>query len=124
LFQKFDVCRVEIHSINLETYNFLTQVYKLKLPIQDYLLQAQRILKLILKLLSDKVKVVGWFCMSAVGFRERVAGVIYEFDLNSYDKLNSSFLRLFYIHQYIALIQYYQHVQYSNVCISVKAFLI
>ncbi len=72
LFQKFDVCRVEIHSINLETYNFLTQVLTQTTNSGLFATSPENI-KSNIKTSNDKVKVVGWFCMSTVGFRERVA---------------------------------------------------
>lgn len=73
LFQKNDICRVEIHSINLETYNFLTQVLTQTTNSGLFATSPENIKTNIKNTTSDKVKVVGWFCMSAVGARERVA---------------------------------------------------
>lgn len=72
-FKKFDVCRVEIHSINLETYNFLTQVQTQTTNSGLFATSPENIKTNITNTTSDKVKVVGWFCMSAVGFREAIA---------------------------------------------------
>lgn len=73
LFQKNDVCRVEIHSINQETYNFLTQVQTQTTNSGLFATSPENVKCNIKNETSDKVKVVGWFCMSAVGFKERVA---------------------------------------------------
>ncbi len=73
LFNKYDVCRVEIHSINLETYNFLTQVQTQTTNSGLFATSPENVKCNITNTTSDKVKVVGWFCMSAVGFKERVA---------------------------------------------------
>ncbi|MES2763392.1 MAG: DUF4249 domain-containing protein [Bacteroidota bacterium] len=72
-FQKNDVCRAEIHSINLETYNFLTQVATQTTNSGLFATSPENVKTNIKNTTSDKVKVVGWFCMSAVGFRERIA---------------------------------------------------
>jgi hypothetical protein len=71
-FNKFDVCRVEIHSINLETYNFLTQVQTQTTNSGLFATSPENVKTNIKNTTNDKTKVVGWFCMSAVGFRERV----------------------------------------------------
>ena len=73
LFNKYDVCRVEIHSINEETYNFLTQVQTQTTNSGLFATSPENVKCNITNTTSDKVKVVGWFCMSAVGFKERVA---------------------------------------------------
>jgi len=73
LFQKFDVCRAEIHSIDIETYNFLTQVQSQTTNSGLFATSPENIKTNIKNTTSDKVKVVGWFCMSAVGFKEGVA---------------------------------------------------
>ena len=73
LFQKFDVCRVEIHSIDLETYNFLTQVQSQTTNSGLFATSPENIKTNIKNTTSDEVKVLGWFCMSAVGFKEGVA---------------------------------------------------
>lgn len=71
-FQKNDVCRVEIHSINLETYNFLIQVQTQTTNSGLFATSPENIKTNIKNTTSGKVKVVGWFCMSAVGFKERL----------------------------------------------------
>jgi hypothetical protein len=73
VFQKFDVCRVEIHSINLETYNFLTQVFTQTTNSGLFATSPENVKTNIKNITNAKVKVVGWFCMSAVGFKEGVA---------------------------------------------------
>lgn len=70
-FQKNDICRVEIHSINLPTYNFLTQVQTQTTNTGLFATSPENV-KTNIKSSSEKIKVVGWFCMSAVGFRERL----------------------------------------------------
>jgi hypothetical protein len=66
------VCRVEIHSINLETYNFLTQVQTQTTNSGLFATSPENVKTNITNTTNNKTKVVGWFCMSAVGFRERV----------------------------------------------------
>ncbi len=73
VFNKYDVCRVEIHSINLETYNFLTQVQTQTTNSGLFATSPENVKCNVTNTTSDKVKVVGWFCMSAVGFKERIA---------------------------------------------------
>lgn len=73
IFQKSDVCRVEIHSINLETFNFFNQVYTQTTNSGLFATSPENIKTNIKNLTNNKVKVVGWFCMSAVGFKEAVA---------------------------------------------------
>ncbi len=71
-FKQYDVCRVEIHSINLETYNFLTQVQTQTTNSGLFATSPENV-KTNITANTDKIKVVGWFCMSAVGFKEAVA---------------------------------------------------
>lgn len=73
VFQKFDVCRVEIHSINFETYNFFIQVYTQTTNSGLFATSPENVKTNIKNTTNDKVKVVGWFCMSAVSFKEAVA---------------------------------------------------
>ncbi len=73
LFQKFDVCRVELHSIDLETFNFLTQVQAQTTNSGLFATSPENIKTNIANTTTDKVKVVGWFSMSAVSFKEAVA---------------------------------------------------
>jgi hypothetical protein len=73
VFQKYDVCRVEIHSINLETFNFLNQVRTQTTNSGLFATSPENVKTNITNTTSDKVKVVGWFCMSAVGFKEGIA---------------------------------------------------
>jgi len=71
-FQINDVSRVEIHSINEETYNFLTQVLTQTTNSGLFATSPENVKTNIKNTSSDKPKVVGWFCMSAVGARELV----------------------------------------------------
>lgn len=71
-FQKNDICRVEIHSINVETYNFLTQIQTQTTNTGLFATSPENVKTNIKNTTSGKVKVVGWFCMSAVGYRELV----------------------------------------------------
>ncbi|MBC7696465.1 MAG: DUF4249 domain-containing protein [Burkholderiales bacterium] len=73
VFQKFDVCRVEIHSINLETFNFLNQVFTQTTNSGLFATSPENVKTNIKNTNNNKVKVVGWFCMSTVGFKEGVA---------------------------------------------------
>ena len=73
VFNKFDVCRVEIQSINLETFNFLNQVFTQTTNSGLFATSPENIKTNIKNTSSKNVKVVGWFCMSAVGFKEAVA---------------------------------------------------
>lgn len=71
-FQKNDVSRVEIHSINEETYNFLTQVLTQTTNSGLFATSPENIKTNLKNTTGNKPKVVGWFCMSAVGARELV----------------------------------------------------
>ncbi|MBI3520093.1 MAG: DUF4249 domain-containing protein [Bacteroidetes bacterium] len=73
VFNKYDVCRVEIHSIDLLTYNFLTQVQTQTTNSGLFATSPENVKTNIKNVTGDKVRVVGWFCMSAVGFKEGVA---------------------------------------------------
>ena len=73
VYKKFDVCRVEIHSINLETYNFLLQVQQQTTNSGLFATNPENVRTNITNTSNTKTKVVGWFCMSSVGFREAVA---------------------------------------------------
>jgi hypothetical protein len=73
LFNKYDICRVEIHSINLETFNFLTQVQTQTTNSGLFATSPENVKTNITSVTDSKTKVVGWFCMSAVGFKEGVA---------------------------------------------------
>ena len=72
VFEKNDICRVEIHSINYETFNLL---YQAQAQITNSGLFATTPENIRTNIVSndDKVKVVGWFCMSAVGVKQKVA---------------------------------------------------
>lgn len=72
VFNKNDVCRVEIHSINKETFNFLLQVQKQTTNSGLFATSPENV-KTNLTSNNTKVQVVGWFCMSAVSFREKIA---------------------------------------------------
>ena len=73
VFNKFDVCRVEIHSINLDTYNFLSQVFTQTTNSGLFATSPENVKTNIKNVTDSKTKVVGWFCVSAVGFKEVVA---------------------------------------------------
>lgn len=72
IFKKFDVCRVEIHSISYETYNFLLQAQK-QITNSGLFATTPENVKTNLQSSNSNIKVVGWFSMSAVGFKEGVA---------------------------------------------------
>lgn len=72
VFQQNDVCRVEIHSITQETYDFLTQVQAQTTNSGLFATTPENVKSNIKCQTSEKIKVVGWFCMSAVGVREKV----------------------------------------------------
>lgn len=72
VFNKFDVCRVEIHSINKETFNFLLQVQKQTTNSGLFATTPENV-KCNIQSSNDKIKVVGWFCMSAVSAKEKIA---------------------------------------------------
>lgn len=72
-FKKNDLCRVEIHSINLETYNFLIQVRTQTTNSGLFATNPENIRTNIKNESNTKTKVIGWFCMSSVGFKEAVA---------------------------------------------------
>jgi len=72
LFNKNDTCRVEIHSINRETFNFLTQVQKQTTNSGLFATNPENI-KTNIRCSSDsRIKVVGWFEMSAVSSKEKI----------------------------------------------------
>ena len=73
VFNKFDVCRAEIHSINLQTFNFLLQVQTQTTNSGLFATSPENVKCNITNTTNSNVKVVGWFCMSAVGFKEGVA---------------------------------------------------
>lgn len=72
VFQKNDVCRVEIHSINLPTYNLLLQA-QAQITNSGLFATTPENIKTNITSSNDKIKVVGWFCMSAVSVKEKVA---------------------------------------------------
>ncbi len=72
VFQKYDICRVEIHSINLSTYNLLFQA-QAQISNSGLFATTPENIKTNIISNNEKIKVVGWFCMSAVGVREKVA---------------------------------------------------
>lgn len=71
-FQKFDTSRVEIHSINLTTYNFLNQIVTQTTNTGLFATTPENIKCNIYNASGTKTKVLGWFCMSAVGYKELV----------------------------------------------------
>ena len=73
VFNKFDVCRVEIHSINVDTWNFLYQVQTQTTNSGLFATSPENVKTNIINTSNNNIKVVGWFCMSAVGFKEGIA---------------------------------------------------
>lgn len=73
VFNKNDVCRVEIHSISLDTYNFLLQVFTQTTNSGLFATSPENVKTNIKNITDSKTKVVGWFSMSAVGFKQAVA---------------------------------------------------
>lgn len=73
VFKKYDVCRVEIHSIDLATYNFLLQVYSQTTNSGLFATSPENVKTNIKSVTDSKTKVVGWFSMSSVGFKEAIA---------------------------------------------------
>lgn len=73
VFKKYDVCRVEIHSVDLSTYDFLLQVYTQTTNSGLFATSPENVKTNIKSVNNLKTKVVGWFSMSAVGFKEGVA---------------------------------------------------
>jgi len=72
VFNKYDVCRVEIHSINVDTWNFLYQIQTQTTNSGLFATSPENV-KSNITATNNTNKVVGWFCMSAVGFKEGVA---------------------------------------------------
>lgn len=72
LFNKNDTCRVEIHSINRETFNFLTQVQNQTTNSGLFATNPENIKTNIRCISNSRTKVVGWFEMSAVSFKEKI----------------------------------------------------
>ena len=72
VFQKYDLCRVEIHSINLPTYNLLLQA-QAQITNSGLFATTPENIKTNITSSNDKIKVVGWFCMSAVSVKEKIA---------------------------------------------------
>ncbi|MBS1634293.1 MAG: DUF4249 domain-containing protein [Bacteroidetes bacterium] len=69
-FQIGDVCRVEIHSITKETFDFLTQVQAQTTNSGLFATTPENV-KTNISTNSSKVKIVGWFSMSAVNWKEK-----------------------------------------------------
>ena len=72
VFEKNDICRVEIHSINYETFNLLYQA-QAQITNSGLFATTPENIRTYIVSNDDKVKVVGWFCMSAVGVKQKVA---------------------------------------------------
>ncbi len=72
LFNKNDTCRVEIHSINRETFNFLTQVQNQTTNSGLFATNPENIKTNIRCTSNNQVKVIGWFEMSSANFREKI----------------------------------------------------
>lgn len=72
VFKKNDVCRVEILSINKETYYFLTQIQNQTTNSGLFATTPENV-KCNIQSSNASIKVVGWFCMSAVSAKEKIA---------------------------------------------------
>lgn len=73
VFKKNDVCRIEINSITQETYDFLLQVTNQTTNFGLFATTPENVKTNMVCTTSDKIKVVGWFSMSATSFREKIA---------------------------------------------------
>ena len=73
VFNKYDVCRVEIHSVDLATYSFLLQVFTQTTNSGLFATSPENVKTNITNTTDTKTKVVGWFSMSAVGIKEGIA---------------------------------------------------
>ena len=73
IFKYHDVCRVEIHSITRQTYDFLTQIQSQTTNSGLFATTPENVKSNLKCTTSDKIKVVGWFSMSAVDFKEGIA---------------------------------------------------
>lgn len=70
-FNKYDMCRVEIHSISEQTYNFLTQVQTQTTNFGLFATTPENVKTNITT--TSNTKVVGWFSMSAVNWKQGIA---------------------------------------------------
>jgi len=69
-YRKNDWCRIEIHSISRTTFDFLTQVQAQTTNSGLFATTPENVKSNIVSP-TDKVKVVGWFNMAAVYWKER-----------------------------------------------------
>ncbi len=72
VFKKYDDCRIEIHSISHATYDFLIQVQKQTTNSGLFATTPENVKSNIIAATGNTTKVVGWFNMSAVGFKSKV----------------------------------------------------
>ncbi len=72
LFQKNDICRVEIHSISKETYNFLLQVQVQTTNSGLFATTPENIRTNIVSPADTKMKGIGWFNMAAVSVAQKL----------------------------------------------------
>lgn len=70
-FDKFDMCRVEIHSLSEQAYNFLSQVQTQTTNSGLFATTPENVKTNITT--TSTVKVVGWFNMSAVNWKQQIA---------------------------------------------------
>ena len=72
VYRKFDVCRVEIHSISKECYNFLNQAVAQINNGGLFATTPENVKTNIVTPSSSKVKAAGWFSMSKVATKTRI----------------------------------------------------
>ena len=72
VFKKYDDCRIEIHSISHTTYDFLIQVQKQTTNSGLFATTPENVKSNITSAAGNSTKVVGWFSMSAVGFKSKI----------------------------------------------------
>jgi len=70
-FDKYDMCRVEIHSLSEQAYNFLSQVQTQTTNSGLFATTPENVKTNITT--TSNVKVVGWFNMSAVNWKQQIA---------------------------------------------------
>ncbi len=71
VFQSNDICRVEIHSLSLETYNFLDQTRSQTTNSGLFATTPENVKTNIITPNGATTKALGWFNVAAVGFMEK-----------------------------------------------------
>ena len=72
VFKKYDDVRIELHSISHATYDFLIQVQKQTTNSGLFATTPENVKSNITAASGNTTKVVGWFSMSAVGFKSKI----------------------------------------------------